>query len=277
MIRQNPFSLYDFLGYFIPGALLFYLVLFIDYVENLSENFELKNFIAKNSDFQLDKVLFFIIISYSLGHLLNFISSITIERYANWKYNYPSKYLLGFDYSGFWATKSKRGIVWRICLILIMFPVTVLDLILGEVLGFKNFYTRKLDKFLIDLITLKGQKLFNRLADGQLNGYDDIKVRDYDFHRIITHYTFEHSKNHQFKMVNYVVLYGFLRTLTLITTISFWYIIFTHYTELGNLTIIIILSLLSLIAYIFFMAFMKFYRRYTLEGLMLIAINEDLK
>lgn len=89
MIRQNPFSLYDFLGYFIPGALLFYLILFIDYVENLSENFELKNFIEKNSDFQLDKVLFFIIISYSLGHLLNFISSITIERYANWKYNYP--------------------------------------------------------------------------------------------------------------------------------------------------------------------------------------------
>tara|TARA_R110000868_G_scaffold152203_1_gene376851 strand:+ start:2776 stop:3609 length:834 start_codon:yes stop_codon:yes gene_type:complete len=277
MIRQNPFSLYDFLGYFIPGALLFYLILFIDYVENLSENFELKNFIALNSDFHLDKVLFFVILSYSLGHLLNFISSITIERYANWKYNYPSKYLLGFNYSGFWDYKSKRGIVWRISLILIMFPVTVLDLVLGELLGFKNFYTRKLDKFLIDLITLKGQKLFNRLADGQLNGYDKIKVRDYDFHRIITHYTFEHSKNHQFKMVNYVVLYGFLRTLTLITTILIWYILCTQFSELGNLTIITILFLLSLIAYVFFMAFMKFYRRYTLEGLMLIAINEDLK
>lgn len=277
MIKQNPFSLYDFLGYFIPGAMLVYLIQFFEYAENLAENFELKNFVATNFDFQLDKFLFFMIISYSIGHLLNFISSITIERYANWKYNYPSKYLLGFEYSGFWNTSNIKGIIWRIFLMIIILPVTIFDFLLGEILGFKNFYTRKLDKFLIDLISLKGQKLFNKLADGQLNGYEDSKIRNYDFHRIITHYTFEHSKNHQFKMVNYVILYGFLRTFTLLSTIFFWYLFITHFYELGNLTVLISLLIISSIAYIFFMAFMKFYRRYTLEGLMLIAINEDLK
>lgn len=276
MIKQNPFSLYDFLGYFIPGALLIYLVLFIDYLESLKVDFNISIFLAEGSKFQIEKVLFFVIISYAIGHMLNFISSITVEKYANLKYDYPSKYLLGFKHNGFWYKAKFKGRISRVSLIVLILPVAFLDLVLGEILCFKNFYTRKLDDFLIDLIKIKGQNLFNKLANKELIGYKEKKVRDFDFHRIITHYTFEHSKNHQFKMVNYVVLYGFLRTMTLISISTFWYIFFTYFFRLLDLYYMLTLGIISIISYIFFMAFMKFYRRYTLEGLMLIAINEDL-
>lgn len=161
-------------------------------------------------------------------------------------------------------------------MLIILLPTTIFDLILGDLFKFKNFYTRKLDPFLIEVIKEKGITLVNKLFKNKTDNQDVKKIRGYDFFRIFAHYTFEHSKNHQFKMVNYVSLYGFLRVLCLITTAAFWFVsgimIFTNYLEPDIWTLISI----GLINYTFFMAFMKFYRRYTLEGLMLIAINEDI-
>ena len=219
MIKQNPFSLYDFLGYFIPGALLLYLIVSINYIES-STNFELNDFISNTIQIQFDKVFFFIIISYAIGHLINFISSTTIEQYANWKYNYPSKYLLGYKHNGMWKNKKFIFIFWRILLLIIIFPITILDFLIGNILKFNKFYTRQLDPFLIALIREKGNKLIDKLADGSLEEYKNNNAREYDFHRIISHYTFEHTKSHQFRMINYVVLYGFLRSLTLISILG---------------------------------------------------------
>ncbi|MFA6712186.1 MAG: hypothetical protein WCS33_05715, partial [Candidatus Caldatribacteriota bacterium] len=37
----------------------------------------------------------FVIISYVLGHALNYLSSLTIERYSIWSIGYPSRFILG--------------------------------------------------------------------------------------------------------------------------------------------------------------------------------------
>ena len=274
MIKQNPFSLYDFLGYFVPGALLIYLYLLIDFIEQANNDFKLSSFFSSTSDLKLEQFLFFVIISYALGHLLNFISSITIEKYANWKYDYPSKYLLGFDKKSYWT--SGIGNLWRVTMPILIVPITIFDLILGDIFKFKNFYTRSLDLFLRELITKKSIKLIRKLYKNISNSEETQKIREYDFFRVFAHYSFEHSKNHQFKMVNYVALYGFLRVLSLITTVVFWTIFYLMiFTEKMNLSIWTLL-LVSIINYTFFMAFMKFYRRYTLEAFMLIAINEEI-
>ena len=214
--------------------------------------------------------------------MINFISSITIERYANWKYNYPSKYLLNFvEDHKFW----KGGfmiIIWKIIMIVILLPVVIFDFLLGNIFNFKAFYTKGLDDFLVKLIKDKGLILFDKLSP---IGQKDI--RNYDFHRIFAHYTYENSKNHQNKLTNYVVLYGFLRTLTFISTLTFWFLILKLFRDYnGNVSLICNLNLnenliytifgLSIVTYIYFMAFMKFYRRYTLESLMLIAIDATL-
>lgn len=282
MDKQNPFSIYDFLGYFIPGALVIY-ILIIFYTTKDINNFEnFKLLIENDKAFELDKFLFFIIISYSLGHLINFMSSITIERYSNWKYNYPSKYLMDFNEDfKFWNGSNKIKL-WKTILLIILLPITFWDLVLGNFFEFKNFYTKKADVFIIDVVKVKGIKLLEKIGAPHVDN-----LRDHDFHRIFSHYVYENSKHHQSKLTNYVALYGFLRSLSLIFNIMHWlliiklgYNISNHYTVISylskNANLFLITIIISLITYIFFMAFMKFYRRYSLESLMLVVIDKDL-
>lgn len=154
MVKQNPFSLYDFLGYFIPGALFIHLISLI----NLSEKVEIKisDFFKSNNNIEIDKILFLIIISYAVGHLINFISSVTIEKYAIWKYGYPSKFLLKFEIEPYWKKNDCSGYLLRFILPVIILPVTFLDFLIGNCLNLKNVYTRELDPFLIAVIKEKG-------------------------------------------------------------------------------------------------------------------------
>ncbi len=292
MIKQNPFSLYDFLGYLIPGALLCYVFLFLLKIDNINSINDIILIVSNNQEFQFDKILFFVIISYSLGHLISYLSSITIERYSYWKYDYPSKYLLGLNKKQKYFPKKKH---WKLLLIktilaILLLPITTLDLILGEYFNFKTFYTKKLDSFLIQVIKDKNLELLDILYPPY---YDDLKK--YDFHRIISHYVYENSKNHQSKMINYVALYGFLRAVTLIVNFIFWiflivtiqssykYLVSLKYIKFGILfssidyTRIFLLLFIAIITYIYFMGFMKFYRRYTLEAYMLVAIDKEIK
>ena len=282
MIKQNPFSLYDFFGYFIPGALMVYIAMFLLKITNFNDIDQLTQILNSYKTFQIENFLFFIILSYSSGHLINFISSITVERYANWKYNYPSKYLMNLKPDFIFWSGSKRIKFWKILLITLLFPITILDLILGELLCFKTFYTKKADNYIIETVKIKGIILLNQLGTPITK-----TLREYDFHRIFSHYVYENSKNHQSRLSNYVALYGFLRSLCLISVLFLWLIIyklykkaylfekFTEYFEKSKYLLVYFI-VISFISYIFFMAFMKFYRRYTLESLMLIVIDKEL-
>ncbi len=280
MIKQNPFSVYDFLGYLVPGSILIYAYLIIDYLKE-NASFELSEFIVKFKDLELEGIFFFIIISYTFGHLISYASSITIEKYANWRYSYPSKYLLDIEHKGYWlGCNNWKDVVWRIAMLIFLLPCVIYDWIFGQLLGFKRFYKKSLDELLQNMIILKINGLLEKIGINKLNNteyFEDGNANGYDFHRIITHYAYENSKNHQAKMSNYVALYGFLRTLSLIfnlLTIYFFFRVFC-FLEFTNLNILILLTLGGL-SYLSFMAFMKFYRRYTLEGLMIIVIDKDI-
>jgi len=282
MIKQNPFSIYDFLGYFIPGALMIYIILFLLKIHDFNNLDQFTTVLNNDRTFQLDSFLFFIIISYSTGHLINFISSITIERYANWKYDYPSKYLMNLNKDFKFWSGSKKIKSWKFILILILSPITLFDYILGEIFCFKIFYTKNADKYIIAAVKSKGVILLNQLGTPTTK-----KLREYDFHRIFSHYVYENSKNHQSKLSNYVALFGFLRALSLISALFSWLIFYKlcekvflcdNYIEYFTKSKYLIryLFIISITSYVFFMAFMKFYRRYTLETLMLIVIDKDL-
>jgi hypothetical protein len=270
MIKQNPFSVYDFLGYFIPGALTIYILLLSDGTK-LNSVHDIIDVVSKNNEFQLDQLLLFIIASYSLGHLINFCSSITIEKYSIWKYNYPSKYLMDLKPNHkYWEGKCYILAI-KIVMIIIIFPVVVFDYLFGDLFKFKRFYTSNMDKYLIKAIKLKGLILLKKLGLPKVK-----KLGDYDFHRIFSHYVYENSKNHQAKLTNYVALYGFLRSLCFLSVLFIWQILYVNLGVTSGEKLSCVLLILSLMSYIFFMAFMKFYRRYSLESLMLIIVDKDL-
>jgi len=302
-MTQNPFSLYDFLGYLIPGSTLIYLYLIL---ENFTDDKSAKNvgtIFSSLSKYNLQEVFFFIIVSYALGHLMSFISSISVEKYGNWKYGYPSKTVIGYEKKSYWIkkerpsnweqdlflyeTERKRSLrnlrnIGRIFLLILLLPLIIIELIFGTLLNFRNFYSKSLDLYLMNIIKRNALLLLN--SDGLSNKTitTEKDLREIDFNRIIHHYAFENSKQHQFRMVNYVALYGFLRNLVLTFVISFWYYFIVSLKTINgylfvNWNAIGINILLMSLSFVAFMAYMKFYRRYTLEGLMLIVVDKNIK
>jgi hypothetical protein len=289
-MKQNPFSLYDFLGYFIPGAFticLFHAInLCKDWdITSLSElitNYE--SLFCSYPNLSIGGAIFLLIFSYVIGNMFSFISSITVEKYAVMKYDYPSRFLLKlkskypnrFKKDKHWLQIIQK-IILTIVLCIILLPIIISDFLFGKIFGLKDFYSKPLEETLIKLIMYKISRLEIKLGITEDNGFDKGEIHNCDFYRIIQHYTFENSKEHQAKFTNYVALYGFLRTFALIFNITFWYLLI-HITIWGHfdLSKILLIIFTGLISYIFFMAFMKFYRRYTLEGLMVLSINTDL-
>jgi len=270
--KQNPFSFYDFLWYFTPGAIFLYGLAFISPkilgMESIAE------FLMPIKE--IDDVggyVPFILSAYVLGHILSFLSSITVERYSIWSAGYPSKYLLNVHVDPYFTPEQPKRvkITARVLLIFILFPVVLFDFLIGYGLKFRELY--KLDGLLADLIKLKIQALLS--ASGVLKKDTPKKNPETDdYFRFVYHYCVEHAANHLPKMQNYVALYGFLRTLTFIAVSGCWLLLyFLFKARIECLTSLYLLSLASLLTYILFMAFTKFYRRFTLEAFMaLVAV-----
>ncbi len=220
-MKQNPFSFYDFLGYFTPGALFIYGVMagFAHTQSSLS----IIDFVATKLSFGKPELYIpFVLVAYTLGHILAFISSGIIERYSIWSIGYPSKYLLDIGSPGYFDVEKHKVLRVSIRVVVAVFlaPISILDLLLGKILGFRDLYAKSLDRLLAHVITLKVTAIMQQHA-GLKEPSGDTNVRQADFFRYVYHYAVEHAPNHLPKMQNYVALYGFLRTLTLLVVVFF--------------------------------------------------------
>lgn len=269
LTRQNPFSFYDFLGYFIPGAITFYVIIFA-YFHSNTHDFGMSTVSKTILLFDKNFYLPFIIASYILGHLLSFVSSITIEKYANWSFGYPSKYLLEIAPDGFFKPKSAkvRRIFGRIVVALTIFPVVFFDILLGLLMNLRELYIKPAGKASVSVMKNSIAKIFSNVINQEIP-FPDSWFEKESFFRFCYHYALENAPNHNQKMQNYVALFGFTRTLTFIFVLFFW--LFAWHTIEGRMCpkLAYFLILFSgSVGYIFFIAFNKFYRRYCLEALM---------
>jgi len=272
MLKQNPFSFYDFLGYFIPGAFFVYFIIFF-FGREIS-------FCSEPNPNISDKIAgfheaIFVIISYTSGHILSFVSSITIERLSIWRFGYPSEYLLGTNNKqcGFFKNKYKfkntsyfySTLRFLVAWVLLL-PLTLLDNVLGYQLGYQNLYAKELDPKFVGILK-------NEIND--LLGKDTVEDGDdggHDFLRRIYHYAVEKCPNHLPKMQNYVALYGFLRSICFIFLLVFWFI-FGEVIRSPDTNGILLVLFLILLIYLSYLAFLKFYRRFSLEALMAFHVN----
>lgn len=303
---KSPFSLYDFIGYFFPGVIaicIFLLYIIIRY--NVDCDFFLNDKISFSSEKKIIVIngyahIYFLLIiaSYIVGHLISYLSSITIEKYSNWMYGYPSYFLFNklkpkyykfyskeevnlwieeshnnflfmllqkirlvflkskFKFINYFALIRIRAFFWRFILKITILPITLLDLVIGRLLGLRYYYTNQIDSTLSDFINKK-IKNFNLI--------NNIDCTEYDFQRIINHYYYEKYDRHQLRLDNYVSLFGFLRSLSFIfSTTSFLFIFLNPWITL----------IFAIIAYILYMAFMKFYRKFTMENYMCLLVDE---
>jgi hypothetical protein len=273
MSRQNPFSLYDFLGYFLPGALFFYGLIFAVFLKTPSK--QVGDVISSYLKFDRPEMyVIFIIASYVAGHILSFVSSLTIERYSVWRHGYPSKYLLRLEVPPYFrlGVFRKRRLLLRILVPILIAPVVVLDFVVGELLGLNRLYIRPLDEALATLIDKKVKRL--ALVRSELPREMITQPSpETDFFRFVYHYTVENAPNHLPKMQNYVALYGFLRTISVLGVAFFWVSVVALVTHRLPQPIAIASAIgTAILAYLAYADFVKFYRRFSLEALMALSV-----
>lgn len=99
-MEKNPFSFYDFLGYLFPGMLTLLIVIHITYLKepsSISDYFSIAGFMHTfKNELSIEwwkSTLILIILSYICGQIIAYLSSVTIEYFANKLYKYPSYYL----------------------------------------------------------------------------------------------------------------------------------------------------------------------------------------
>jgi hypothetical protein len=234
--------------------------------------------VFNNDNIQFDRIAFIIIMSYITGHIFSFIASITIVRYSVWTLGYPSFYLLGYtSHTGiFNITESKLPrYILRIITIIFIYPIFIFDILCGVLLKMRPLITKELDGLLKSVIKQKIVKFLNSQYEPE--ALEDTKTQQ-DWFRLIYHRCIEQMPTHYEKIQSYSAFYGFARTITLVNIIFCWFLLVQGLLLKQSIFNIISLQLLfGIISYILYVCFNKFYRKFTLEALMGIAVNEECK
>lgn len=295
-MEKNPFSIYDFFGYLFPG--FFFLMLFVIFIpfqpyDDVESYFKLSNLVKVcNQQLGLNELSFgetsflaivIIIFAYVLGHVLSYLSSMTVEYFTTRMFDYPSSFLLNEQAetlpsvlrSYFVKRTSFWVVVYRIMVALTIFPIFTFILILGwEKSNLLHFIVRPLDDYLRDNI----QEGFIKMRDILRLSNLDVN-HNIDFHRIVMHFVFLNIPESHSKTNNYLSLYGFLRAMALCFCLLFDYLLVKFIQTINieysiDWAAIMYLSFIYFFSVIMFLGFVKFYRRFTLENYMaLIAYD----
>lgn len=273
-MNQNPFSIYDFLGYLIPGGLFLYLLYFCGITLDWDVIIQIKKTaIAQESTLSLLGYSSIVILAYIIGHAIAICSAFLVEKYMNDTLQYPSIYLFWELNNNFkdevkkgWGRKSKYFIIKTI-----LCPIWFLD-----IFTFNKLYSRELTRELAKPLWEKLTSSYQKIFSVDLNQLKTSYALQGDLFRLAYHYSYEHSSNHQPKIQNYVALYGFCRNVCLVFLLFFWVAFVTLITnvltdERFGFNIISSLTML-LMTYVFYCGFVKFYRRFTLEVFMAFSV-----
>ena len=274
-LNQNPFSVYDFLGYLIPG-ILFCFGLYIVNQNPADIGFSIFSSYTKIEDYLMP-----LIICYLVGHIISFLSSITIEKYSVWTLGYPSRYLFNKEKIRFWKSiidkyekdhifGSAMRIFFRIIIkflvSVIILPITLLDIFVRHCLRLFDQYSRPFDEALLNIVKeCSNQLLTTKYPKVEING---SKKDDQDYFRVVYHYAIENAPNHINKMQNYVALYGFIRTTTLIFVCFFWNSLIKYIFHGYIIAYWWVPLTISIVSFILYIDFNKFFRKFSVEAFM---------
>ena len=259
---------YDFLGYIVPG-LLFVWLIDMSIVSHYRENpITYDDIIARYFEMKLAGIIPLMLIAYIVGHIISFTSSVLIERHAVWLHGNPTNVLVNNgEIKPYFQTGGKSPIaslLFRVSTVIILLPISILDFMFGKVIPVSKNYFRPFDDLIKHAAALAIYKIMRQLKIKT----QDADLEKADIHRLGLHYSLEAAPAHVSSLRNYVVLYGFLRSLTLIIVISSWVIIYHingHFVWWKVCLVSVFVCVLSFVTYA---AYLKFWTRYHKEAIM---------
>lgn len=303
-VERTPFTVYDMLGYFIPGLYLtIYVTLFFsgDLIAGLFKNshvpmstikqalelstneatkkMELFNIADKllspSSTAYFTMLVIVLIESYVVGHVLSYLSSVTIERMCVGFFGQPSE-ALSLDRNDEVAMSQYCKIVFRkflnrhrIIHSLLLFALLPhsLTLLLFSKTTLRRLTVRPPGKAIEKRIRSNFQTLFS---------IETHQISTEEMFRMIDYYNHANDERLSARKYNYVTLYGFCRSMCLAVyavllldlayvfgylSNAFYDISEVRYDILINLTLTILLML----------AYFKYFRRYSQDSLRAFA------
>lgn len=185
---------------------------------------------------------------------MSFFSALLVECYSIDLYGYPSGYLMGKP------TSPRRIALSGVLLRLTLLPLVVVNWIVGARLRLSKSFTRSCDERIRELIQSQ-IKRFLRLDS----------LEGVEFFHLVAHWVREHAPGHGPVLQAHVARKGFLRTLTLLTVITFW-LGGGMFAYTGNAEFLALGILSTVAGYLVFLAYLKQERRFTLETLMAFAV-----
>ena len=233
-------------------------------------------------------LIILIIVAYIAGHIVSYLSSITIKKFAIWCYRNPSQYLLAgnntivkgcYFVNDTYSVLSNEDfctfkILYRILMAIFLIPITLYTFIVN-CLGFYKYFIRPLDDIYIKTFNNKKEILEKKLF---IVKESDSENRDYDFRSLIKYYEYNKQTVYRDKLNYFLASYGFLRSISFVFIILFWSCFYLYFFAGWRCEFIcseiLVFVLIPFISYVCFVAYLKFYRRYTVEVFMLLVSDD---
>lgn len=282
--KQPTLSAYDFLGYLFPGF-AFLVLVDITYLYHIDHEALTYDFLVERySDFSFSSLFAAVVISYLAGHIISFISSIVVEKYSIWHFGHHKDYLLDTgieNHSYFKASGSNAPFTSRTLRFLIwvmMLPISFYVYLFGKLIGLQKNYVHPFDPLILAAVR---KTICLTIKKCGIEDPDKLGTPSHhELDKLALHYVLEHAPVHAAALKNYVVLYGFLRSICLLSLAIFWGI-FAHILFDCSITLTVKLwsvFLASLFCLTCFLNYYKFFRRYyeeTFYAILALSANEE--
>jgi hypothetical protein len=290
MEPKNPhLTAYDFLGYLVPGLATLALIDLWFFSEIDHQTLTYQTISDRYSEIKWEGLVPAIFLAYFLGHVVSFLSATVLERYAQWRYDTPAKFLI-YETHGWFFRKSApesspypvsvfqlkaEPIVNRlgkIVISLFIVSISLPDILLSNILGIDRRYCKRVSHVVKSALKNGMERLRIRLGLSRTE-FGETTSWNHGFERLGLHFAIEGAPAHVVTLRNYVVLYGFLRSMTFVLILIFWTLIFTgckialcpfDVVFSDSIMVCIPVSGLALCSYA---AFLKFWKRYHEEAI----------
>lgn len=220
-------------------------------------------------------------LGYFLGHIVSFISSVVIEGHATRLHGYPSaflvkhvrpRYFFSGDFSNGWFRVLIKFLM-KVVVLFFMWPVGWIESFLARSLGLSRRLNTQVNPMARMCLTAAEDRLLNVLdvknPRGKRPARDHVRLHwSEGFDKIGLHYALEMAPSHVYTLRNYVVLYGFLRAMTLILLVVTWVIVIHTIVTGPAWEAMLYWTAGGLVIAPCYGAYLKFWTRYQHEAIM---------
>ena len=223
-VESLPFTIYDIIGYLAPGAVTTWLTVVLLKWTHVHCKVELLIHISDIVIFAdnafLDNAgigIAFLALSYVVGHVISYLSAYFVEGLVTYDFGYPSFHLMANDetdkYKYIENRRKKHNFCKSSLIYIALFPVVIFHKIL--------FY-KIIRAELKPLIEPIRDKIRTRFARSEIGGKELCVKKNEAWFRVIEATIKNNFPEADYRMYNYVVIYGFVRSFCLIFNMTTW-------------------------------------------------------